>query len=231
MRFGLQKLTLLDYPEHVACTVFTAKCNLRCPFCHNADLAVGGDEHLPETRESLLEFLKARKKILDGVCVTGGEPLLHNETLELLTDIKSLGLAVKLDTNGTFPGRLKCAVNEGLVDMVAMDIKNSPQKYTATCGNIDLLDKVKESVEFLLSGKVLHEFRTTVVGTLHSPDDFVDIGTWIAGNSRYFLQKFSNSGNVLDYKQGMEADDSLMASCLANAKLFLPNAAIRGSEI
>lgn len=228
MRFGLQKLTLLDYPEHVACTVFTSGCNMRCPFCHNADLALGDDSCLSETYDSLMEFLKARKKVLDGVCVTGGEPLLHQETINLLTGIKSLGLKVKLDTNGSFPGRLKNAVSEGLVDMVAMDIKNSREKYKMTTGNCDVLDKVRESVDFLLSGKVCYEFRTTVTGNLHTPEDFIDIGSWIAGDSKYFLQRFKDSGNVLDGTQEMNADDALLEKCLANAKLFLPNAALRG---
>ena len=230
MRFGLQKLTLLDYPEHVACTVFTSGCNMRCPFCHNADLAVGNDSSLPETHESLLEFLKARKKILDGVCITGGEPLLHQETVDLLSEIKSLGLKVKLDTNGSYPGRLKTAVNEGLVDMVAMDIKNSREKYQVTTGGCDLLDKVRESVDFLLTEKISYEFRTTVTGNLHTPEDFIDIGSWIAGKSRYFLQKFKDSGNVLAGVPTMSVDDNFMEKCLANAKLFLPNAAIRGVE-
>ena len=230
MRFGLQKLTLLDYPEHVACTVFTSGCNMRCPFCHNADLAVGNDSSLPETHESLLEFLKARKKILDGVCITGGEPLLHQETVDLLSEIKSLGLKVKLDTNGSYPGRLKTAVNEGLVDMVAMDIKNSREKYKVTAGDCDVLDKVKESVDFLLSGKVNYEFRTTVTGNLHTPEDFIDIGTWIAGNSKYFIQRFKDSGNILAGTPEMEPDDALLEKCLANVRFFLPNAALRGSE-
>lgn len=230
MRFGLQKLTLLDFPEHVACTVFTAGCNMRCPFCHNADLAVGNDSGLPETHESLLAFLKSRKNILDGVCVTGGEPLLHQETLDLLSEIKSLGLSVKLDTNGSYPGRLKSAVNEGLVDMVAMDIKNSRAKYQLTCGNIDLLDKVCESVEFLLTGKVDYEFRTTVTGSLHTPEDFIDIGTWISGAERYFLQKFKDSGNLLAATENMMPGGTLLQECLNNVRLFIPNAAIRGDE-
>ena len=230
MRFGLQKLTLLDYPEHVACTVFTAGCNMRCPFCHNADLALGNDSDLPETYDTLVEFFKARKKILDGVCITGGEPLLHQETLDLLAAIKSLGLAVKLDTNGSFPGRLKNAVNEGLVDMVAMDIKNSKNKYQSTCGGADVLNKVSESIEFLLSGKVDYEFRTTVTGNLHTPEDFADIGSWISGNSKYFLQKYKDSGNILSPAENMLPSDVFMEQCLANARVFLPNAAIRGSE-
>ena len=230
MRFGLQKLTLLDYPGKVACTVFTAKCNLRCPFCHNADLVSGNDSDLPFSFEETVAFLKARAKILDGVCVTGGEPLLHPEILDLFAAIKQLGLAVKLDTNGTFPGRLKTAVCEGLVDMVAMDIKNSQAKYNFTCGVGDILDKVIESVDFLLAGRVDHEFRTTVTGNLHTPEDFAGIGSWIAGSSRYFLQKFENSGNILSYDPGMQLDDEFMNRCLENARRFLPNAAIRGSQ-
>ena len=230
MRFGLQKLTLLDYPGKVACTVFTAKCNLRCPFCHNADLVSGDAAALPYDREGVIAFLKTRAKVLDGVCVTGGEPLLHNETLDLLADIKSTGLSVKLDTNGTFPGRLKTAICEGLVDTVAMDIKNSQAKYNFTCGAGDILDKVIESVDFLLSGKVDYEFRTTVAGSLHTPEDFAGIGSWIAGESRYFLQKFENSGNILNYESSMDVDDEFMQRCLENARRFLPNAAIRGAQ-
>ena len=169
MRFGLQKLTLLDYPGKVACTVFTAQCNLRCPFCHNADLVMSTADELPLGRDEIISYLRSRSKVLDGVCVTGGEPLLHKDILDFLADVKSCGLSVKLDTNGTYPGRLKTAVGEGLVDMVAMDIKNSKAKYGITCGVEDVTGKVSESVEFLLSVKVGYEFRTTVVGTCHTP--------------------------------------------------------------
>ena len=230
MRFGLQKLTLLDYPGKVACTVFTSQCNLRCPFCHNADLVLAADGDLPMDKEEIIAYLRSRAKVLDGVCVTGGEPLMHTEMLDFLADIKSTGLAVKLDTNGTYPGRLKTAVGEGLVDMVAMDVKNSKAKYGITCGANSVIDKVSESVDFLLSGKVSYEFRTTVVGTCHTPEDFLDIGTWISGAERYYLQKFSDSGKVLAPDAGMAVSDEIMDKCLENVRLFVPCAKIRGQE-
>lgn len=230
MRFGLQKLTLLDYPGKVACTVFTAQCNLRCPFCHNADLVLASDEELPMDSSEIMAYLRSRAKVLDGVCVTGGEPLLHKDILDFLADIKSTGLAVKLDTNGTYPGRLKTAVGEGLVDMVAMDVKNSRAKYEMTCGVSSVVDKVAESVEFLLSGKVSYEFRTTVVGSYHTPEDFLDIGTWLSGAERYYLQKFSDSGKLLAPADGMEVSSEIMDKCLENVRLFVPCAKIRGEE-
>ena len=174
---GLQKLTLLDYPGHVACTVFTGGCNFRCPFCHNAPLVLPerlqGDENGEET---VLAFLKKRQAILDGVAVTGGEPLLHRDMDQFLRRVKDLGYAVKLDTNGSFPERLMALVEEGLVDRVAVDIKNSPTLYARTIGVPDFdLSPVERTKNYLLSGKVEYEFRTTVVKGL-----FKDSGDVIA---------------------------------------------------
>jgi pyruvate formate lyase activating enzyme len=182
-----------------------------------------GDVGSPE----YIKDIKARKKILDGVCITGGEPLLHQETLDLLAAIKSLGLAVKLDTNGSFPGRLKNAVNEGLVDMVAMDIKNSKNKYQSTCGGADVLNKVSESVEFLLSGKVDYEFRTTVVKEYHTVEDMEKIAHWISGAPRYFLQNFEDSGNLIS--DGCSSHNPQMLLVMKNAvSSILPKVDIRG---
>lgn len=229
MRFGLRKLTLLDYPGKVACTVFTGGCNFRCPFCHNASLVNCIQDELELDRDGLLEFLNQRKKVLDGVCVTGGEPLLHAELPNLLMDIKRLGLSVKLDTNGAFPGRLKAAVSEGMVDMVAMDIKNCPAKYDMTSGVSRAFDAVAESLEYLLTEPVSYEFRTTVAGGFHEPEDFVEIGKLIKGKSAYFLQKFENSGDILhlDEKMG-DISAEFLAECLKAVRPFVPNAALRG---
>ena len=195
---GLQKLTLLDFPGHVACTVFTAGCNLRCPFCHNSELV------LPERNPNLLDveeffsFLKKRQGILEGVCVTGGEPLLQKDIEDFLRRIKELGFAVKLDTNGCFPDRLKALVADGLVDFVAMDIKNGPDRYAETAGIPDLdIAAVRESVDFLLSGGVDYEFRTTVVAQLHDEACFRAIGAWLPGAKMYAIQNFRDSGDVL----------------------------------
>lgn len=195
---GLQKLTLLDYPEHVACTVFTAGCNLRCPFCHNSDLV------LPSRRPERLDeadffaFLKKRRGILEGVCVTGGEPLLQRDIRSFLRAIKDLGYAVKLDTNGTFPDLLEELTAEGLVDFVAMDIKNSPARYAETCG-LDAMDlaPIRRSAEFLLSDAVDYEFRTTVTAQLHDEGSFADIALWLHGAKQFAIQNFRDSGDIL----------------------------------
>lgn len=228
MRFGLQKLTLLDFPEHVACTVFCSKCNFACPFCHNASLVKGADT-LPYTIQDIVDFLKKRTGILDGICLTGGEPLLGDGMLEVAAEAKKLGFLVKLDTNGSFPAKLKSAVDKKLVDYVAMDIKSSPQRYTAVCGNVSALPAVEESVSFLKSNAVKFEFRTTVAATLHEAADFAEIGKWIAGVDRYYLQPFADSGDILS---GNAADyivtDEFLQACLLEAQKFVPAAAIRG---
>ena len=193
---GFQKMTVLDFPGKVACIVFTGGCNMRCPFCHNADLALnqGTDEF---SEEEILAYLKKRQGLLDGVCITGGEPLLQPDIKEFIQKVRALGYAVKLDTNGAFPERLKGLVNEGLLDYVAMDIKNQKEKYALTAGvNIDI-SKIEESVAFLMEGKVDYEFRTTVVSEFHEKEDILKISEWIKGAKRYFLQNFVDSGNLI----------------------------------
>lgn len=194
---GLQKLTLLDYPGKMACTVFTAGCNFRCPFCHNASLVTNIDEERI-SEEEFFNFLQKRQGIIDGVCVTGGEPTLQPDLKEFLKKIKDLGYSVKLDTNGYRPDVLKDVVNSGLVDYVAMDIKNSQSKYAFTCG-LESMDmtKINDSVEFLMSGVVDYEFRTTIVKELHNEDDIQDIVSWIKGAKKYFLQGFTDSGDLI----------------------------------
>lgn len=190
-------MTLLDYPGKVACTVFLGGCDFRCPFCHNGTL-VDGSAPAALDDGALLTFLKKRRGLLDGVCVTGGEPLLRPDLTELLCAIKALGFLVKLDTNGTQPDRLKTLVERGLVDYVAMDVKNSPARYAQTAGVPGLdLNAVRESVSFLLSGAVDYEFRTTVVKEFHDENSFRDIGLWLTGAKRYVLQSFVDRDTVL----------------------------------
>ncbi len=195
--YGFQKMTMLDYPGKVACIVFTGGCNLRCPFCHNA-LLVTQVDNVVYDEEEIIEYLNKRKGLLDGICVSGGEPLLQIGLENFLQRVKELGYSIKLDTNGTFPARLKSLVEKGLVDYVAMDIKNCKEKYSLTTGT-DSFDiaKIEESVNFLLSGKVDYEFRTTIVDGLHETQDIVKIGEWIKGAKKYFLQNFVDSGNLI----------------------------------
>lgn len=197
---GFQKLTLLDYPEKMACTVFTAGCNLRCPFCHNARLVIDPEKESEFTVEEILTYLKKRVGILDGVAVTGGEPLLQADIEDFLIKIKNLGFSVKLDTNGTFPEKLKELVNKKLVDYVAMDVKNSQQLYSETVGiaNYDL-SKIKQSIDFLLEENVDYEFRTTVVRELHGVFEIDGIGKMIKGAKKHFIQSFVDSGELIGF--------------------------------
>ncbi|MBQ6118719.1 MAG: anaerobic ribonucleoside-triphosphate reductase activating protein [Clostridia bacterium] len=195
---GLQKLTLLDYPGHTACTVFTGGCNLRCPFCHNAPLVLDPNGNPPFSEEEIFALLEKRKGILDGVAVTGGEPLLHKDIGAFLKKVKDRGFAVKLDTNGFFPDRLEALLKDGLVDYAAMDVKNRPEKYAATCGlqTVDLA-AVEKSMSLLTQSGIEYEFRTTVVKEFHTIDDIEAAAKWISGAKRYFLQAFRDSGELL----------------------------------
>lgn len=193
---GFQKLTLLDFPGRVACILFTNGCNFRCPFCHNASLVrPGGEAGISE--EEILCFLKKRQGVLEGVCISGGEPLLHKGLKEFMRKVKDLGFAVKLDTNGSFPEYLSELVDEGLVDYVAMDIKNSFDKYPATAGVDADCEKIKKSIGILMEGRVEYEFRTTVVKELHTEEDIRSITSYIVGTPKYFLQNFKDSGDIL----------------------------------
>ena len=195
---GLQKLTLLDYPGTVACTVFTGGCNFRCPFCQNSPLVVDPGQQPEISPEEILAFLKKRKGILDGVCVSGGEPTLAEDLPDFLKKIKELGDEIKLDTNGSRPYVVKSLVKDGLIDMVAMDIKASPDNYPSLCGlRYPDMDSINETVQFLMSGSVDYEFRTTVVKELHSEKDFREIGQWLKGTKAYYLQAYRDSEEVL----------------------------------
>ena len=209
---GLQKMTLLDFPGKVACTVFLHGCNYRCPFCHNAELLEGKPEPLMDVGE-FLTFLKKRVGLLDGVCISGGEPTLSAGLKDLMREIKAMGYAVKLDTNGSRPAVLKALVAEGLVDYVAMDIKNCPDRYASTCGlsKVDL-SAIEESVLFLMSGAVESEFRTTVVDPLHDAASIEAMGRWLHNLAdrkpvkKLFLQPFVDRDTVVF--SGLNAPES-----------------------
>ena len=226
---GLAKLTLLDYPGKVACTVFTGGCNFRCPFCHNASLATRAGEVDTIPEEEVFALLRKRQGILDGVCVTGGEPLLFGgELFEFISKVKEMGYAVKLDTNGSFPERLKALIDAGLVDKVAMDIKNSPEKYGKTAGVAGFdMDPIFRSIEIIKNSGIDYEFRTTVVRELHERSDFESIGKMIEGAKAYFLQSFVDSGDLIG--EGMSAmSEAELKECLAVVKEYVSSAQIRG---
>lgn len=195
---GLQKLSMVDFPGKIAATVFTGGCNLRCPFCHNALLVTRLAESPRIDTEEVLRFLRSRRGLLDGVVLTGGEPLLQPDAGDFLARVKDMGFAVKLDTNGCYPDTLSRILAAGSVDYVAMDIKNCKEKYSLTVGVPEFdLTPLKESIALLMSGDTDYEFRTTVVRELHNAEDIEAIGQWIKGAKRYFLQNFEDSGNLI----------------------------------
>lgn len=225
---GLQKLTLLDYPGKTACTIFTGGCNFSCPFCHNSDLVLAPNDVESIPADEVFAFLKKRQSLLDGVCITGGEPTLQSDLIEFIGKIKSFGYAVKLDTNGYEPEKLKEIMDSGLIDYIAMDIKSSPRNYARVAG-IEGLDfsRIERSVKLISNSNIEHEFRTTVVHQLHSKQDFIEIGRWLNGEERYFLQQFVDSGSVLC--EGMSAASEEDMHVFLNAvREFIPNAQLRG---
>lgn len=224
--YGLQKLSLVDYPGKTAAVLFTGGCNFRCPFCHNFGLVQDPGEPLDDGE--VFGYLKKRTGLLDAVVITGGEPLIHPDIADLIEKVRALGYPVKLDTNGTFPARLAELLTRGLVDYVAMDIKNSREKYYLTAGCDVDLDSVNKSIMLLKSGTTDFEFRTTVVSQLHEEEDFVNIGEWIKGGEKYYLQRFKDSENV-PYGNLTAPSDSEMERFLSVIQRFVPNAALRGN--
>ena len=227
---GILKLTLLDYPGHTACTVFTGGCNFRCPFCQNAALVLRVSEQPVVPEEELFNLLEKRRGLLDGVCVTGGEPTLQADLLEFLRRIKEKGFLVKLDTNGTRPQVISQALEQGLVDKVAMDIKTCRERYPLVAG-IDRPDMgaIEDSVRLLLSNPGKYEFRTTVVRQLHTAEDMQGIGEWIKGAQEYYLQGFKDSGDIIEDGFSALSKDE-MESFLAVVRRFVPSAQLRGVD-
>jgi len=227
---GLQKLTLLDFPGHTACTVFTGGCNFRCPFCHNASLVAHPEDQPVIPEEEFFAFLGKRHGLLDGVAITGGEPTLQSDLPDFIRKVRSLGFAVKLDTNGYRPKMLRTLLNESLLDFVAMDIKAAPEHYAAVCGLPAMdLTAIQESMDLLRRSGVAHEFRTTYVKGLHNLSDAEGIGQWLAGEEPYFLQNFKDSGDILcpgyDGFSREEMQDFLLA-----LQPSLPCARLRGID-
>ncbi len=223
---GFQKMTMLDFPGYVACTVFTPGCNFRCPFCHNSLLVTRMNDNEIYTEADILSYLKKRQGVIDGICISGGEPLMHDDIFDFVRKVKDLGFLVKIDTNGSYPDKLSKLIESGNIDYVAMDIKNSPDRYAETVAipGFDF-EPVRKSVKLLLEGKINYEFRTTVVKEFHTPQDMVFIGELIKGADRYFLQHFIESeGNIQQgltplCKEEMENLRQIAAEYVKNAEL------------
>lgn len=237
---GLNKTTLLDYPGRVACTIFLGGCNFRCPFCHNKDIVLASDSIAEYTQDELFSFLNKRKGILTGVCITGGEPTIHDDLPAFIAAIKQLGYKVKLDTNGSNPAMLKGLIDDRLIDDCAMDIKNCPEKYDTSVSFPAIstpavydLSKIRRSVALLLSQPCTdgsgfsYEFRTTLVKELHEESDMRAICEWITGANAYFLQSYVESDGVLC--KGFHAhDESTLTAFEHLCQAYIPNTHLRG---
>lgn len=224
---GLQKLTLLDYPQHTACTVFLGGCNFRCPFCHNFELVDGSAAAEGITEEEFFAFLDKRHGLLDGVCITGGEPTLRPELPELIKKIKKLGFKVKLDTNGSNPQVIQKLLENQLLDYIAMDIKAGPDNYDKVAGAKVNMDAIKDSIHIIMNSSIDYEFRTTVVEPLHTLQDFQKIGPWLKGAKQYFLQPFVDRDTVPTEGLATPSEEQLQ-KYLTEIQRFIPNAKIRG---
>lgn len=230
---GIQKLTLLDYPGKTAATVFTPGCNLRCPFCHNADLVTEADT-APDvnTLDEFLTFLGKRHGLLDGVCITGGEPLMQPGLADFCARIHDAGFAVKLDTNGSFPDRLRDLVKTGCIDFVAMDVKNAPDRYAETVG-VSAFDyaPVQQTLDNLLSGTVPFELRTTITRELHTADNLRALARWIAGAPAWFLQNYLDAESVLAGPGRFHAwDPDELRTLLPELQAIVPGTQLRGID-
>ena len=227
--FGLQKLTLLDYPGNVAATVFTSACNMRCPFCHNARLVENVNPADEIGEAEVFKLLEKRKGMLDGICITGGEPLLQSGLLGFIERVKAMGYKVKLDTNGSFPDALADLLEKNLLDYVAVDIKNSKGKYAKTIG-LDCFDTslIDRTIALLKNSNIDYEFRTTVVDEYHKVEDIELIAQWIKGAKAYYIQNFVNTGQLLSKNLMHSSSREKLNAMLEAAKKHVNICELRG---
>lgn len=194
---GFEKITLLNYPDTVACIIFTKGCNLNCPFCHNSSL-INNNRSKTIDDEYIFSYLEKRKNVLDGVCISGGEPLIQKDIINFIDKIKSLGYKIKIDTNGSRPDVLEKLLDKNLIDYVAMDIKGTFDKYNVISGTRVDINKIKESIQILEKSNIDYEFRTTIIKEYHSIDDIKEICKLFKNSTKYYIQNFVNNENVLN---------------------------------
>ncbi|MCR4695236.1 MAG: anaerobic ribonucleoside-triphosphate reductase activating protein [Pseudobutyrivibrio sp.] len=227
---GLQKTTLLDFPGKVASTIFTGGCNFRCPFCHNKDLVFVPTDALFYSEDEIFQHLESKKKVLDGVCITGGEPTLHKDLPDFIKRIKDLSLLVKLDSNGTNPDMISSLISDSLIDYVAMDIKHSKEKYNSlACMPTFDIGKIEASVELLKNSPIDYEFRTTIIKECHQAQDMEAIGQWLAGAKAYYLQSYKESPQVINPIFSPPSAETL-ESFVEIVKPYVENTRIRGVD-
>ena len=227
---GFEKLSLVDYDDNLTATLFMAGCPFRCPFCHNGDLVLHPERAPKIPFDEILEYLKKRQGVLDAVCISGGEPTLMPDLEEKIRAIREIGYLIKLDSNGCNPKVVRSLIEKGLVDYVAMDIKNSKGKYMATCGTVIDLAEIEESVKLLMTSGVRYEFRTTMMEEFHDEEDIVEIARWIQGAERYFLQRYIDSPSCIRHNFH-EVPVEKAKKFIEAIKPYIPNAALRGYDL
>jgi len=225
---GLQKTSLLDYPEEVSAIIWTVGCNFNCPFCYNKDLVKSKTSEISE--DEILSFLDKRKKVLDGLVISGGEPFLQKDLKSFCKKVKKIGYKIKIDTNGTFPDKLKELIDEKLVDYIAMDVKAPTKKYDKLAGKKIDIKKIKKSIGLLRNSGIGYEFKTTYVPSLLVKKDIVEIGKWLDGSEKYFLQQFKNDTPTLssDLEKVKSYSKEELIDALEEVKPFFKYCDIRG---
>ena len=228
--YGYQKTTLLDYPGHVAATIFTGGCNFRCPFCHNSDLILNPPSSSLIPEEEIFNFLKKRKNVLSGICITGGEPTLQPDISDFIKKVRSLGYKIKLDTNGYRPDVISGLLSQNLLDYVAMDLKTGLTNYSHVCGISEVNTRqILKSISIIENSDIEYEFRTTVVKELHTKEDFYEISQMLSPDSSYYLQSFKDSGNIL-IPGFSSCDIETLNEYLSIVKTAIPNSFLRGID-
>jgi pyruvate formate lyase activating enzyme len=225
---GFQKTSLLDYPDRISAIVWTVDCNFKCPFCYNTNLVDGNVELFNE--DEVLSFLKKRKGLLEALSISGGEPFLQKDILDFTSKVKKLGYLVKIDTNGTFPERLKELIDKKLVDYVSMDIKAPKNKYSKLAGIKANLKKIEQSIEIIKNNAPDYEFRTTFVPDLLKKEDIIEIAKWLEGSKRFYLQQFKSDTPLISSKLDNVAPYSKedIIKTLEEIKPFFKSCDVRG---
>ncbi|MCT4596497.1 MAG: anaerobic ribonucleoside-triphosphate reductase activating protein [Vallitalea sp.] len=226
---GFAKTTLLDYPGHIASTIFTGGCNFNCPYCHNGDLVLDFHNMSNISEQEVLTHIKKRSSIIDGICISGGEPTLQHDLLDFMEKVKFYNLKIKLDTNGSNPHIIKQAYENNLVDYIAMDIKNSKQKYSVTCDKNINIDKIQQSIDYIIDCGINYEFRTTIVKEFHTENDIIEIGKWLNGSKQYFLQQYVERDKQI--KEGLHShNENTILEYAQIVKPYFQNVSIRGID-
>lgn len=226
---GWQKISLVDFPGKIATIVFTSGCVFRCGFCYNPDLVIGPFPAATKEDE-FFAFLDKRKGKLEGVVITGGEPTMHNDLIPFMGKIKEKGFAVKLDTCGYLPDRVKAALESGFVDYVAMDIKAPLEKYSLVTGIPVEADRIKESIAFIINSGIPYEFRSTLVAGVHEPEDIIEMARLIEGADKYYLQRFLVTEKLINpkFKEKTAPTESILNDALKECRKYVKHCEVRG---